>query len=290
MHLRDDDPPDYDPWYGYAHVCAFLGNEDAYRRARKDLLKRFGNTTNDWVVAERTSLACLLLPASEEGLGRAIVLADRAEAAGPKYSGPDYAYLQFVNGLAEYRQGRAEQATHLLQESAALLPDRAGPRLALAIAQFKSGSIEEAHKTLAVAVVAYNWKESQADHTTACVSHVLRRQAEALILPNLPAFLQGKHQPKDNDERLALLGICQFQGLYGAAANLYAEAFAADPDLADQLTTECRYRTLREEQPIDDRMEPLNTECRYLDARCAALAGCVLGKDGAKLSPKDRTR
>jgi tetratricopeptide (TPR) repeat protein len=210
-------------------------------------------------------------------------------AAGPKFPDPDNAYLLFVKGLAEYRQGRPEQAVPLLKESAALLPNRAGPRLTLAMAQFRSGSPSEARKTLAAAVRAYNWKASQADHTTAWVSHVLRREAEALILPNLPAFLQGEFQPRDNDERLALLGICQFQGCYGAAARFYADAFAADPDLADHLTTECRYRAIRDE-PFADRIESLNTECRYLAARCAALAGCGLGKDGAKLSAEERAR
>src|SRR5258708_34821158 len=100
-----------------------------------------------------------------------------------------------------------------------------------------------------------------------------------MILPNLPAFLQGEYQPQDNDERLALLGICQFQGLAAAAARLYADAFAADPDLAEDLTTECLHRAARAEKPIN-RIEVPNTECRYLAARCAALAGCGLRKDG----------
>src|SRR5262249_25650933 len=169
-------------------------------------------------------------------------------------------------------------------------PNRAGPRLALAMAQFRCGSANEARATLARAVRAYNWEESQANHPTAWVSHVLRREAKAVILPNLPAFLQGNYQPQDNDERLALLGVCQFQGRYGAAARLYADAFAADPKLADNLTTECRYRTARVEHPDDDRMEVLNTECRYLAARCAALAGCGLGKDAGSLSAEERTR
>src|SRR5439155_13987809 len=115
---------------------------------------------------------------------------------------------------------------------------RAGPRLVLAMANLKSGSAREARKTLAEAVRAYNWKASQADHPTVWVSHVLRREAEAMILPNLPAFLRGEYQPQDNDERLALLGICQFRGLCGAAARLYADAFAADPALAEHLTRE----------------------------------------------------
>src|SRR5262249_40956565 len=103
-----------------------------------------------------------------------------------------------------------------------------------------------------------------------------------------PAFLQGKYQPQDNNERLALLGICQSKGLYAAAARLYADAFAADSDLADTLTADCRYRSAREKL-FADRIEALNTECRYLAARCAALAGSGLGKDGANLSAAERT-
>jgi tetratricopeptide (TPR) repeat protein len=284
------DQPDHDPWYGYAQLCAFLGREEAYRRARKALLDRFGDSAPHWTSAERDSLACLLLPASGEELRRVVALADRAVAAGPKSPRLDNAYLQFVKGLAEYRQGRPAQAVPLLRESVALLPNRAGPRLALAMAQFQSGFPKEARQTLAAAVRAYNWKATQADHSTAWVSHVLRREAEALILPNLPAFLRGEYRPHDNDERLALLGACQFRGLYAAAARLYADAFEADPQLADRLTTECRYRTLREELPEDDRKEPLETECRYLAARCAALAGGGLGKDGAGLAAAERAR
>jgi serine/threonine-protein kinase len=283
-------PPDPDPWYGYAQLCAFLGQEEAYRRARKALLERFADTPLHWTSAERNGLACLLLPASGDDLRRAVALADQAVAAGPKFPHLDHAYLQFVKGLADYRQGRPAEAIPLLRQSTALLPNRAGPRLALAMAQFQSGAPKEARHTLAAAVRAYNWKGPQADHTTAWVSHVLRREAEALLLPNLPAFLRGEYRPQDNDERLALVGACQFQGHYAAAARLYAEAFEADPDLADHLTTECRYRTLREELPEDDRMEPLETECRYLAARCAALAGASRGKDGASLSATERAR
>ena len=42
---------------------------------------------------------------------------------------------------------------------------------------------------------------------------MLRREAETLILPGLPAFLKRKYEPKNNDERLAFLGICQFEDL-----------------------------------------------------------------------------
>jgi serine/threonine-protein kinase len=74
---------------------------------------------------------------------------------------------------------------------------------------------------------------------------VLRREAESVILPNLPAFLDGKYQPKDNDERLALLGACQFTNRTRAMARLYADAFAATPSLADDLGAGHRYNAAR---------------------------------------------
>jgi tetratricopeptide (TPR) repeat protein len=198
-----------------------------------------------------------------------------------------------VKGLAEYRQGRPEQAIPWLEQSASGLPNRPGPRLVLAMAQFQSGSAREARRTLAAAVQVYPWNESppasQMDLPVTWVSHVLRREAEAMILPNLPAFLEGKYQPQDNDERIALLGICQFRGRYGSVARLYADAFAADPHLADDLNEKCLRRT-RGREAAADRIEVFDSACRYLAARCAALAGCGLGKDGEKLSEEERTR
>ncbi len=118
------DPRNPNDWYGYAQLCLFLGNEDAYRRARKALLDRFGEISDDWILAERTSLACLLLPVSGDELQRAVELADRAVAAGEKSSEPGNPYLRFVKGLADYRAGRLLQATPLLREAAERLPQR----------------------------------------------------------------------------------------------------------------------------------------------------------------------
>ena len=79
-------PPDYDPWDGYAQLCAFLGKEEAYRWACKALLERPRDSTDHWAMAERDSLACLLLPASEDELRRAVALVDLAVATGPRFS------------------------------------------------------------------------------------------------------------------------------------------------------------------------------------------------------------
>jgi tetratricopeptide (TPR) repeat protein len=270
----------------------FLGNEVAYRRARTALLDRIGEP-KDWIEAERSSLACLLLPASGDELRRSVGLADRAVAAAEKSREPGNPYVQFVKGLAEYRQGRHKEAMPWLEQSVSGLPNRPGPRLVLAMAQFQSGSAREARRTLAAGVQVYPWNESppasRTDLPFTWVSHVFRREAEALILPNLSAFLEGRYQPQDNDERLALVGICQFQGRCGTVARLFADAFGADPHLADDLNKACLRRAQGKEAP-SDRLEVFDSGCRYLAARCAALAGCGPGNDREKFSEEERAR
>jgi serine/threonine-protein kinase len=138
------------------------------------------------------------------------------------------------------------------------------------MALHRRGQVTEARKTLAAAGLYYDWGANQADRNYEWICHVLRREAEGTLLPNLPAFLEGKYQPQDNEERLALLaarlGICEFQGLHGASARLYSEAFAAEPKPAQSV--------------------PEGTH--YYAARAAALAGCGQGKDGDKLDDKAR--
>lgn len=186
-HLESD-PPNPDAWYGFAQLCLFLGDEPGYRRACDALFDRF-QKTDDGVVAERTSLAGLLRPATADEVRRACALAERAVAVSAEKDSP---YLQFLTGLAEYRLGRFDRAAGLLETVAPKLPDRPGPRLVLAMAQFRSGSTAEARKSLAAAVSAYDWRPGQADHTTAWVSHALRREAEKIILPNGPELPEGK--------------------------------------------------------------------------------------------------
>src|SRR5207247_1088614 len=93
-------------------------------------------------------------------------------------------------------------------------------------------------------------------------------QAERLVLEKvtLPAVLKGEHRPQDNAERLALLSVCRGKRLYHAAARLSADAFAADPALADDLKAGHRYRAAR------------------------AAARAAAGEGGAALSPEERTR
>jgi serine/threonine-protein kinase len=260
------DPPRHDAWFGYAELCLFLGNVAEYRRARQDLLRRFG-ASRDPYVAERTARAILLLPAAEDQVQAAAALAERAVATKGTTPRWVYPYFLFAQGLAEYRQGRFDSAISIMRADAGTVMGPA-PRLVVAMAEYRNGQKEEARQTLAAAISSFDWSAAQVGSRDHWIWHVLRREAEAMILPNLPAFLEGKYQPQDNDERLALLGVCQFQARHAAAARLAADAFATAPTLAEDLTSQCRWRA----------------------ARSAALAGCGLGKDGAKLSKAERTR
>jgi serine/threonine-protein kinase len=256
-------PPEHDAWFGYAELCLFLGQQEEYHRARRALLDRFGATTDPYV-AERVGRTCLLVPATGDELRKGDALTGRAVAARGSTPARVYPYFRFARGLAEYRLGHWASASAIMEHEAAKVMGPS-PRLVVAMAQHDQGQKKEARATLARAVVSFDWSAAQADNRDAWICHILRREAEAKILPNLPAFLQGEYQPRDNDERLALLGVCQSEGRNAAAAQLYAEVFATDRALADSIP-----------------------ECRSRAARCAALAGCGRGADGATLSEAER--
>jgi hypothetical protein len=84
----------------------------------------------------------------------------------------------------------------------------------------------------------------------------------------LPVVLAGKEEPKDNVDRLDLAQVCFLKKLTVSAARLYADAFAADPKVADDL----------------------KAGFRYAAACSAALAGCGQGQDAGKLDNQERAR
>ena len=261
------DPPDEDSWYAYAELCLFLGDEDNYHSACRDLLLHFGDT-RDWNIAGRTGLSCLFLPGSADELRQAKELIDRALAERhPERPGlmPDYMVAQ---GLAEYRLGRFDRAIALMQGEDAANAMVPCPQLITAMAQYRLGQKEQALHTLANAVVSFDWRPAKADGVYQWMAHLLRREAEKLILPNASAFLDGKYQPQDNDERLALVGICQFKDLRRTEASLYTAAFAVDPKLAEDLQVGLRYKA----------------------ACAAAVAGCNGGADAAGASEDERAQ
>jgi hypothetical protein len=103
------------------------------------------------------------------------------------------------------------------------------------------------------------------------ITRQLQQSEQALALEGkLPALLEGKEKPGDDAERLALADICRqpSKKLYAASARFYAEAFANDAKLANDLQVQHRY----------------NAAC------AAALAAAGQGNDADKLDDKERTR
>jgi serine/threonine-protein kinase len=84
----------------------------------------------------------------------------------------------------------------------------------------------------------------------------------------LPAFLAGQMQPRDNEETLGLARVAGLKKRYLTAARLFVDAFASDSKLADDLKAGHRY----------------NAACY------AALAGKGQGQDAAGLDDKERSR
>jgi len=274
-------------WFGYAEFCLFLGKKEEYLRTRGALLDRFGESTDQYI-AEPVSRTCLLLPAPEDVLRQGTTLADRALTAKASTAAWIYRYILFAKGLAEYRQGKLESAIEIMEGEASKVMG-AAPRLITAMAQHRLGQERQARKTFAMAILAFDWCAARASTRDVWICHILRREAEGMILPNLPDFLKGEYRPQDNNERIALVGVCQYQGLYGTAARLLTESFAADPSVAEDLTKLCLERVSREEDE-PGRLGDLCTECRYPAIRCLALAGSGLAKDGAKVTEIERTR
>jgi serine/threonine-protein kinase len=99
-------------------------------------------------------------------------------------------------------------------------------------------------------------------------TELTKAECLAAVQDKLPAFLKGDFQPTTNDERLALAEWCQIRKRYRTAAGLSADAFTADPKLA----------------------EDLKAHYRYDAARSAALAATGQGEGAAKLDDTEKAR
>ena len=152
----EGNPLDHNAWFGYAELCLFLGREDEYRRARRDLLARFFVTHNPYF-AERTGRACLLMPAAGDELRQAVALARRTAASRPVKDPGACPWFVFARGLAEYREGKFDEAISTMRGDASRL-DRPIARLVLAMALHQNGQVAEGRKMLAAAILSYNWR------------------------------------------------------------------------------------------------------------------------------------
>jgi tetratricopeptide (TPR) repeat protein len=234
-------------------------------------------------------------------LGRALYLKGLVKEALTEYEeairlNRDDARVHLGLGLALDRMGEPDRALAAYQEAVRLKPDLAEAHNSLGIALGNKGRLDEAigafqlavhfkpawgsaHKNLGLALE----HKGRLDEAVVAFTEAVRlmpnnantwalERARELIQLNtrLGKVLSGESQPNDAVERVKLAHLCvlPFKRLTATAARFYAEAFAAEPKLADDLAAQHRY-----------------------DAACAAaLAAAGQGKDAEKLDAEEQIR
>jgi tetratricopeptide (TPR) repeat protein len=264
-HDLKTSPPSSNAWGQYAEFCAFTGATEEFESARKQMLLRFSNTA-DSQVAERIGRACLIRPGSNDEIQQASNLIDRALASKSKADLGLRTFFEVAHGLAQYRKGDFDGALKTLHfgTTGVLTPL---PQLVAAMAFYQEGQIENARKMLAAAAMQYDWTTKQMNFDV-CMFNTLRREAEAMMFPDLAAVREGKASPQDASESQCLLADDEFKGMRLASSRIYVKAFADDPRLVDNPYYHYRYRA----------------------ACAAAMAGCGRAVDGARLSPNDQRK
>ncbi len=173
------------------------------------------------------------------------------------------------NGLGNALKGKGQpdEAIREYRKAIELDPKFAQPYHNLGITFMEQGRLTEARELLRRGLELLQRDDPLRQRYT---QHLQQCEQYLVLDKKLPAILEGKEQPADDAERLALARLCiqPFKKLYAAAARLFAEAFAHDAKLADDMQTQDRY----------------NAAC------AAALAGCGMGNDAAKLDDMERAR
>jgi serine/threonine-protein kinase len=180
---------------------------------------------------------------------------------------PENALAHGNLGSTLLNQRRFAEAEAVLRRATVLGPDSLVAHVNLGEALQRQGRYAEAltcyRRAREIASRDPRWRGPSAEWV---------RDAERLVaLANkLPAVLEGKAQPADVAERLALAEMCRDgpKPRYAASARLYAETFAAKAELGQDPAAGHLY----------------NAAC------AAALAGCGQGEDTSRLGDGDRAR
>jgi tetratricopeptide (TPR) repeat protein len=183
----------------------------------------------------------------------AIACFRRAVELAPKEAG-----AHFNLGNALRNKGEVDEAFACYQKAIALKPKYAEAHCNVASVLMRQGRFAE---SLAAYQRGHELGTKQPGWRHPSAAWVYRAEQLAVLEASLPAYLRNERKPRDSEERLALILVCRAKRFHHAAARLYADAFAAEPKLADDLKGGHRY----------------NAACT------AALAAAGHGADAAKL-------
>jgi tetratricopeptide (TPR) repeat protein len=178
---------------------------------------------------------------------------------------PKYPESQLTLGTALAAKGRMDEAIACYRKAIALDPKYADAHCNLGHALRSQGRFTDA---LAALKRGHELGTKQPGWRYPSAAWVRQAESLAALEAKLPAFLEGEYQPRGMAERLGLVAVCRARKLHHARTRLYADAFAADPRLADDLKAGRRYKA----------------------ACSAALASAGQGEDTARLDDKERTR
>jgi serine/threonine protein kinase/Flp pilus assembly protein TadD len=176
---------------------------------------------------------------------------------------PDYAGAHYNLGNALREKGRLDEAVAAYRQAVELQPDFAEGYCNLGLILQRQGdfarsldALKEGHK---LGTRRPDWPYPSAEWVREC-----RRQIE--LEERLPAIVQGEDQPASAAERNEFALLCYHKNYYVAAARFWADAFTADPNLADDVSA----------------------GRRAMAASAAVLASAGQGVDPRQLDDKER--
>ena len=108
------EPDNHEGHYALAPLLVQTRDAEAYAWFRRQILARFGATTNDSNMVHRMARSCLILPASARELEAATSLADLSATLGKGRINEPWCF--FTKGLADYRRGRYTNTVDWMQQ------------------------------------------------------------------------------------------------------------------------------------------------------------------------------
>jgi eukaryotic-like serine/threonine-protein kinase len=152
---------------------------------------------------------------------------------------PDDALAHVNLGNALIRQGKFAEVITLSREAIRLQPDYAEAHANLGVGLRTQGdfaaALDEFHKARDL---AGRDAERRLPGITRVLAHAERKAA---LAARLPGVLRGQEIPKDAAETLEFADLSYRAQRYATAARLFADAFRADPKLAEDMNAGNRY-------------------------------------------------
>jgi tetratricopeptide (TPR) repeat protein len=183
------EPDNHEAYHSLAPLLVQSGDLEGYRRLCSKIAARFGGTS-DPVIAERMAKDCLLFPPPGTNLTTESNWAETAVTIGKHHQ--YWAFFQFAEDLAEYRQGHFASAAEWMQKvltQTGQVPFRdLEACMVLTMAQYRSGQMDQARATFAQGVAIAETKLAKLDSGDIgedwgdwIIAHALMREAIGLI-------------------------------------------------------------------------------------------------------------